>query len=58
MLFLFEVTRVLIGNLTELILPLLRNRRTYKKESKLVGEQCFIRVEEEFMLTQVSVKFK
>jgi hypothetical protein len=48
------VTRVVIGNLTELLLPLLQNRFEYNRESKLCQGQSFIRVEEEFMLSKVS----
>jgi hypothetical protein len=49
-------TRVVIGNLMELVLPLLHNHHIYKKESELSGGKAFIRVEEEFMLTKVSYR--
>jgi hypothetical protein len=49
------VTRVVIGNATELVLPLLQNRRAYNKELQLSEGKTFIRVEEEFMLTKVSL---
>lgn len=46
---------MVIGNLTELLLPLLRSRRVHKKEKDLCEGKAFIRVEEEFMLTKVCI---
>jgi predicted transcriptional regulator len=42
-----------MGNVMELVLPLLQNSRVLEKEKELAGGRLIIRVEEEFMLTEV-----